>query len=84
MRLTVFLVEGFDEMQRVAFVLFDDLAVLIHIDVFARCLQIGAAGQADEGIAPETFAADHGFEQVGGPLCFYAGTHAQRRRDYSR
>ena len=58
-------VEGFDKGQGIAVVLFDDFAVLIHIDMFAAGFEIVAARQADKGIAAEAFATDNGFEQVG-------------------
>ena len=45
--------------------LFDDFAVLIHVDMFAAGFEIVAARQADKGIAAEAFATDNGFEQVG-------------------
>ena len=49
-------------MQRIAVVLLDDFAVVIHIDMAAAGFKIGLAGQADKGIVAETLAADHRFE----------------------
>ena len=57
-------VELLDEGQRVAFVLLDDLAFVVHLHPPAAGFQIGAARQADKGVAAKTFAAHHGFEQV--------------------
>ena len=51
-------------MQRIAVVLLDDFAVVIYIDMVAAGFEIGLAGQADKGIAAETLAADHRFEQI--------------------
>ena len=52
-------VELLDEGQRVAFVLLDDLAVAVNLHPLSADFQIGAARQADKGIAAKTFAAYH-------------------------
>ena len=58
-------VELFDNVQRVAFVRFGKLVVAVDFGGAAGNFEISVARQADEGIAPEAFAAHHGFEQVG-------------------
>ena len=58
-------VELFDNVQRVAFVRFGQLVVAVDFGGAAGHFEISVARQADERIAPEAFAAHHGFEQVG-------------------
>ncbi|MNT14262.1 hypothetical protein D3C72_1492590 [compost metagenome] len=55
----------FDEVERIAFVLFDHDAVLDDFGALAIAAQHGRGRQADEGIAAEAFAADDGFKQKG-------------------
>ena len=57
-------VEGFDKVQRIAFVLFDDFALMVNIDMAAAGFEIGLAGQADKGIAAETLTTHYRFEQI--------------------
>ena len=58
-------VELLDNVQRVAFMRFGELVVAVDFGGAAGNFEVGVARQADEGIAPEAFAAHHGFEQVG-------------------
>ena len=55
----------FDEVERIAFVLFDHGAVFHDLGAVAEGAQHGGGGQADEGKASEAFAADHRFQQEG-------------------
>ena len=56
---------GGDEVQRVAFVSLHHLAIGDDFGSHARGAHQRARRQADERIAPEALAADHGFEQEG-------------------
>ena len=60
--LEALLVAG-DEVERVAVVGLDDLAVGDHLGAKAVRAQQRARRQADEGVAPEALAADHRLEQ---------------------
>jgi hypothetical protein len=53
-----------DEVQRIAFVRLDDLAVLTT-SVRLAVARSRWGGQADEGVAAEALAADHRFQQEG-------------------
>ena len=53
------------EGQRIALDGLDHLAITHHLDMGALGADGGAGRQADEGIASETLAAHHGFEQEG-------------------
>jgi hypothetical protein len=57
--------EGFDEVERVAVVRLDHAAVFDDLGARAEGAQQGIGRQADKGVAAETLAADHRFEQEG-------------------
>ncbi len=61
----VALLEGGDEVQRVAFVRLDHAAIGDDLGAVANRAQQRARMQTDEGIAPEALAAHHRFQQEG-------------------
>ena len=67
-----------DERQRIAVVVLDDRAAVVDLDRGAARADAHLRRQADERIAPEPLAADHGFEEEG--VRRVRELHVQRQR----